>query len=214
MALVLFMNVVPDVWAQEPSDSHRDNLRGDVAIQGLASVQPADDSYVGSPYLDKGIGGVGPGLAVGLNVVTRRRLALTFEFSTAAALEAKQSGRLVSGTAVGRVRDSLFSFLAGAPVWSFSKAEITALAGLSLVTGTLTQNGVPIDAHDDPAAHEGDGLIAFTGGANVGHAVNRRIRVVGNIRYSAIRRSRRAEELGVGAHIIRVGAGVEVRLNR
>ena len=86
MALILFMNVVPDVWAQEPSDSHRDKLRADSAIQGLASVQPADGSYVGSPYLDKGIGGVGPGLAVGLNFVTRRRLALTFEFSTAAAL--------------------------------------------------------------------------------------------------------------------------------
>ena len=120
----------------------------------------------------------------------------------------------MSGTAVGRRRDSLFSFLAGAPVWSFSKAEITALAGLSLVSRTLTQNGVPMDAHDDPAAHEGAGLIAFTGGANVAHAVHRRIRIVGTIRYSAIPRSRRAEELGVGAHNIRVGAGVEVRLNR
>lgn len=207
-ALVLLVSVVPDVWAQV-----RDAPEVAITIQGLASVQPVDDSYVGSPYLDKGLGGVGPGVAIGLNVAARRRLAFAIEFSTAT-MEVTQSGRLVSGTAVGQLRDSLFSFLAGASAWSSANAEVVALAGLSLAPGTPTQNGVPIDAWDDPAAREGGGSIAFSGGVNVTRRVGRRVGLVGSVRYSALPRSRRAEELGAGTHVFRIGVGVHVRLTR
>lgn len=33
-----------------------------VVIEGLVSIQPVNDSWVGSPYLDFGIGGVAPGV--------------------------------------------------------------------------------------------------------------------------------------------------------
>ena len=128
------------------------------------------------------------------------------------ALEAKQSGRLVGGTALGRLRDSLYSFLGGAPVWSLPDAEVIALAGLSLVSRTLTRNGAPIDGQ--PSVDERSGLIAFTGGMNVTKSVNWRIRLLGSVRYSFMPRDERAEQEGAGAHIVRAGAGVELRLHR
>ncbi len=112
----------------------------------------------------------------------------------------------------GRLRDSLYSFLGGAPVWSLPDAEVIALAGLSLVSRTLTRNGAPIDGQ--PSVDERSGLIAFTGGMNVTKSVNRRIRLLGSVRYSFMPRDERAEQEGAGAHIVRAGAGVEFRLNR
>ena len=35
-----------------------------MSVLGVASVHPVDDTYVGGPYLDRGLGGVGPGAAL------------------------------------------------------------------------------------------------------------------------------------------------------
>src|SRR6185295_8425348 len=84
---------------------------------GLVSFQPIDSTYVGpsGPYLDRGLGGVGPGFSVGLDVAANQ-LALMVEYSTAW-LSAVQQGRLVDGGhGTGRLRDSMLTGLAGAQV--------------------------------------------------------------------------------------------------
>jgi hypothetical protein len=110
----------------------------------------------------------------------------------------------------------LFSFLAGASAWSARQGSILALAGLSLLHGQPRQNGTPIDAPGPggprPAAEEGKGTIGFTAGANFVRELNGRIGFVASARYSILPRSRRAEELGVGPHVFRFGAGVRIRL--
>ena len=44
--------------AQESSPRETDLV---VSVSALAAVQPVDDAYVGQPYLDKGLAGMGPG---------------------------------------------------------------------------------------------------------------------------------------------------------
>ena len=184
-----------------------------VSLQGIASWQPVDDTYVGSPYLDKGLGGSGPGLALGVDT-TLRRFVFAFEYSRAA-IDVMQTGRLVNWEerAEGQLRDSLFSFAAGASAWSSPEGSIQVLAGLSVLHGQPRQNGTPIDAPgSDPAAEESKGAIGFTAGANFVRELKGRIGVVASARYSVLPRSRRAEELGVGPHVFRFGGGVRIRL--
>jgi hypothetical protein len=208
IATLLLIAVAPDLAAQT-------SAAPDVAVsfQGIGSWQPVDDTYVGpsGPYLDKGLGGIGPGVAMGVDV-TARRFAFSAEYNWAA-INVTQTGRLVSGTAEGQLRDSVLSLLAG-PVWSSPKASIAALAGLSFVPRQPQQNGVSIDTWPDPAANEGKGLIAFTTGALVYGPRTGRVGLVASAKYSLLPRTRRAQELGVGPHVIRFGAGVRVRLTR
>jgi hypothetical protein len=205
LTMAVLAGATSDGWAQTPGTP-----KVAITIQSLASVQPVDDSYVGSPYLDKGLGGVGPGLAAGLRVGAHR-LDFAFEFSTAA-VKVRQTGRLVSGTAVGQLRDSLVSFLAGASVWSSAQGAVVPLAGVSFVAGEPAQDGVPIDARSDPAAHENNGSLAFTGGVDVVRRLAGRFGLIASARYSALPRSRRAAELGVSAHVFRFGAGLRIGL--
>jgi hypothetical protein len=206
VSALLLTATVPDLAAQT-------GAAPDVAVsvQGIASWQPVDDTYVGGPYLDKGLGGVGPGVALGIDL-TARRFAFAAEYSWAA-IDVIQTGRLVSGTAEGQLRDSVLSFLAG-PVWSSPNASIAALAGLSLGPRQPQQNGVSIDTWPDPAANEGKGLIAFTAGALVHGPRTGRVGLVASAKYSLLPRTRRAQELGVGPHVLRFGAGVRVGLTR
>ena len=184
-----------------------------MALDRLASWHPVDHSYIGEPYLDKGLGGIGPGVSASVSVVAPSGPTIALEFSTAA-IEVRQSGRLVSGTATGRLRDSVVSLLAGFTARPSSRSEIALLAGVGLAIGGVSQGGVAIDAADDPAVREGDGPIGFIAGVCVGRAITRRMRMVGSARYVVLPRSRRAEELGVSHHIVRVGAGIELRLSK
>src|SRR5207245_5575876 len=72
----------------------------------------------GGPYLDNGLGGTVPGLALGLEWWTARRPLLALELSTTTPFKAVQSGRFVGGggPAVARQRDTLVSMLSGARI--------------------------------------------------------------------------------------------------
>jgi hypothetical protein len=211
--VLLISGTAREVRAQPPAHSGPSEPEFAVTILALASLQPSDQTYVGTPYLDKGLGGVGSGFGAGFSVATSGRLALAFEINTAA-LKEVQNGRLVGSPALSELRDTLYSFLAGGSFRWSENSTVNAVGGLSLVTGTASVNDVPIDAHNDPAADDGDGLLAFTVGADVARRVHSRIRFISSVRFSATGRSRRAEELGVGSHILRIGVGLQLRLNR
>src|SRR5688500_4919205 len=91
------------VWLSAPGLSAAQSaqpLEVGVTVQGLVSVQPAADYWVGSPYLDRGRGGVAPGVSVGVDV-TARRVALAVEYSTPSTIEVIQRGRLITGPTEG-----------------------------------------------------------------------------------------------------------------
>ena len=178
---------------------------------GLVSIQPVNDAYIGSPYLDEGLGGIGPGFAVGVRAAIDR-LALAVEYSWAT-LEVEQSGRLVGGTATGGLQDGLLSFLIGGGWWPSSSVELTMLGGPSLLLGSPTRDGVPIDQVANPA-DEGEGTLSLTVGSDLTKWCNQRIGLTAGARYTLVPRSRRAEEFGIGRHVIRAGVGVEIKLGR
>jgi hypothetical protein len=184
-----------------------------VSILGLASIHPVDDAYVGGPYLDRGLGGVGIGAAVMLEFVAASGLSLVVEGS-AAHVEVEQTGRLVDGgRAIGRLRDPMLAVLGGFAVASHA-TTVAVLAGAGYADGVPAVDGRRIDRSDDPAVKEGAGHLAFVSGLNVRRTATGRTSLVLSARYALVPRSRRAQELGVSRHIIRLGAGVSVQLGR
>lgn len=195
--------------ASEPAVAQTSETRVAVTGAGLLSVQPVDDFYVGpvGPYLDKGLGGAGPGASAGLTVVTGGRLALTFEYSTAW-LAVEQAGRLVSGgRGTGRLRDSMLTALVGAHT-GMGATTTQALAGISRLMTTPTSSGDPID---DPGTDSR--RLVFTAGLDVVTRLGSRSSLVVSGRGYFVDRSARTRELGVGRYIFRIGAGLRVALN-
>ena len=189
-----------------------------VSILGLASIHPVDGSYVGAPYLDHGLGGVGPGVAVMVDVVAATGPTLVVEFSVAD-VEVFQTGRLVDGRdttgaggATGRLRDPMVSILGG---YTFGSAATTTLvAGAGYADTVPTQDDERIDRFDDPAVQEGAGHLAIVGGAHARRALSDRFALVASGRYALVPRSRRAEELGASRHLFRLGLGLSIRVGR
>ena len=181
-----------------------------ISAVGVASMQPVDDAYVGSPYLRPGLGGVAPGISVGLNVGVRQFTTIV-EFSTAA-IEGEQEGRLVGGRATGRVRDSLLTALIGG-VAGWARGSVGVLAGISRHYGTPTLDGIPIDS---PSAFvNGDNDLqrfAFTSGVDVLQTLRGRTALLVNGRFSVVDRSPRAQEIGLGTRVFRIGVGIRVGL--
>jgi hypothetical protein len=175
-----------------------------LTIVGLASIQPADNTYVGpeGPYLDQGLGGVGFGAAAAVAFVSAGRFCAALEGSTAS-LTANQKGRLVGGSAEGQLRDTLVSTLVG--VATASRA-FQVVGGISWLVGTPSLNGVAITEPD--STH-----LAFTIGFDAAHAMSARTALVADVRYSIASRSERAVQIGVGRHIVRAGIGIRVDLN-
>jgi hypothetical protein len=189
-----------------PPEHPSDTVLG-VTTTGLISLQPGDRTYVGWPYLDKPLGGVGPGFAVGLTLIERRGFAAAAEFGTAR-VQVPQSGRLVGGQATGRVHLSMLTGLAGYSASSRART-IVLLAGASRIIDSPSLDHVSID---QPYSAEGPRRLGLTAGIDISQAASRRVAFVGNIRYSNIRRNTQAIQIGVGQHVFRVGAGVRVRM--
>lgn len=187
-------------------------VRPDMAltVQGLASVQPSVGTY-GPPYLDKGLGGIGPGLAVGIEGSARGFVAGA-EFSTAT-IEVDHTGRAVGGAATGRLRDSLISFRAGAILGASQEASVAGVAGLSIVAGTPALDGVPIEPSFVANGQRGTpGRLAFTAGLHGDRRFGGRASLLISVRYSDRSRDRAAEALEVGPHIVRLGVGIRFRM--
>ena len=203
LVVVALLAASTPVAAQSPASTKSGDVKVALTVVGLASIQPVDGTYVSpaAPYLDVGLGGVGPGLAAGLDLFTAGRFSAAFEVSTAS-ISAVQNGRLVGGHAEGRLQDTLVSALAG--VTTDSRA-IRVLAGLSGRIGTPTLNGAAVT---DPGAQP----LALTLGFDAAHPVGARIAIVADVRYTLASRSDRVIQLGVGSQFVRAGAGVRVYL--
>jgi len=165
-----------------------------ISAVGLVSFQPVDDSYVGPPYLDVGLGGVGPGAGIGVALIRFWQLSPAFEVSTAY-LHKTQSGRLVPDGPEGKLHDVLVSALLG---MSNRSGTFYWRAGPSWVDGSLV-HGVDI--------YEG-ARLALTGGVDFTSPRSKRFGWVATMRYSFVQRSSSAIQLGIGSHVVRGGVGI------
>jgi len=190
----------------------------DIGISGvgLVSVQPVDDGYVGSPYLSEGIGGVASGFGGGLSIVAPGGFVAAVELSTAR-YEQEQSGRLVGGPFPNdsvphttRLHDSLLSGLVGY-AWSARTTRMVILGGLSARLDEPTIDGEP----RDPLDAEGEERLPFvpTGGVDLLKSLNSRTAFIVGGRYCFVDRPENHRYLGIGPHVLRVAAGIRVRIN-
>lgn len=183
-------------------------VRVNGAVQGLVSWQPVRSNIGGPPYIDRGLGGLGPGLAAGADS-TMGRLAVDVEYSRAR-IRVTQTGRLAGGTSVGTLADPLFTLLGGVTFPLSTRESLTLSAGMSIVSAQPERNGVPVP--------DWDGLSGPTRSVGLTTGFRYSRDGVGPLgwtvtgRYSHMPRSNVAASLGVSAHVIRVGAGVRLRL--
>jgi hypothetical protein len=184
----------------------------DVGISGtvLASIQLIDDAYVGGPYLNEGIGGVGPGVGAGVSVIFPNGFVAAVEYSTAR-FTREQTGRLVPAaddSSTTRLHDSLLSVLGGWWIGS-GNTRLQILAGASARLDLPTIDGFEIIIPDNESAFP----FAPTGGADVHRRLSPRSSVFVSARYAFIDRVENIRYLGIGPHVVRVGGGIRVRLN-
>jgi len=191
-----------------------------IAIAGLVSLQPVNENWIGSPYLDEGIGGIRPGIAVGANLIAANGFTLLGEVSTTAAFEQMQTGRLVwanrsnfshEGTATTRLRDTLVSGLAGY-AWSTNAQRVVFAGGASYVHTTLLQDELVVEDQTEVGL-EGRRRFALTGGIDLLQRLSDRVSLLVGARYSWLGRAEVADQTGAGEHLLRIGAGIRVRLN-
>jgi hypothetical protein len=193
--------------AQEPPRPDTELLASAVV---LASIHPTDDTYVGLPYLDRGLGGVGPGAGVGLTL-RHRVFSAGIEWS-AAHLEVEQRGRLASDVSTGRLRDTLLSLLAGVDV-PVGASRFRLVAGVSRVGGGPTSDGIPVDETPEGLPiSEGGAKYAPIAGFDLQRGWKDRVDLLGTVRYSLIDRSGGSRQRGVGSHVLRVGVGLAFRV--
>ena len=207
-AAFLIATVIGTIDAQAQADVG-------VTAAALASVQPIDDTYVGSPYLSEGIGGLGPGFGVGVNVITPGGFVAAVEYSTAR-FELEQHGRLVGGSFPNeqvphttRLHDSLLTALGGV---SFESGEtrVLVLGGLGTRLDSPTINGDPREASE--TNHDRGWPVVPTGGLEVQRALNVRVSAMFGVRYAFNDRAENHRYLGIGPHILRIAAGLRVRI--
>ena len=184
-----------------------------VTPAAIISVQPIDDSYVGEPYLSKGVGGIAPGFAAGVNVIAASGFVIATEY-TSACYETEHSGRTVLGgfplehvLATTRFRDSYLSVLLGYA--TSGSTRLVFLGGMSARLGLTTINGR--DAEEFTS--DEDEMWPLTGGIDVVRPLAARAQFVISGRYTYNSRSGRLEQIGIGPHVIRGGVGVRIRLN-
>jgi hypothetical protein len=202
ISMVAIFLVGAPAAAQPRLSSGSEKSLAALTVVGLTTVQPVDNTYVGWPYLDRGLGGIGLGAAAGLNILTPSAFAATLEVSTAS-VSASQTGRLVGGSAEGTLRDTLLSMLAGI---STNSRAVLLQAGVSWLAATPRLNDIDVD---DPGAQH----LAFTAGFDGARPVGARTAIVANVRYSIVPRTTRLVQIGVGRQIVRAGVGVRVRLD-
>ena len=207
----VFVAAVFVVAVSAPADA-QDRTQAAVTGAGLLSIQPTDDAYLGLPYLDHALGGIGPGLLLGFHV-RYRRVAFNAEYTTTW-IEVQQAGRTVpggispvGGSGPGRLRDSMVSALVGAHLGR-DKTTTDILAGVSQLIDTPTSSGMPIEGFGTDVRRQ-----VFTAGVDVVHQVASRASIVMTARgYLGVDRSAPQQQVGIGRQIFHVGAGVRFAL--
>jgi hypothetical protein len=191
------------------------------SVAGIMSLQPVNEEWVGSPYLDEGIGGTQPGVAAGIDVVLENGFTVIGEISTTRTFEQFQRGRLIwanrsalsnEGSGTTRLRDTLFSGLAGYST-SNRSTRIVVLGGISGVRTTLTEDDLVVDEQSEFGL-EGRRHFALTGGVDFLQRLSSRASLLIGARYSRLGRSENADQTGAGEQLIRIGVGVRVGLGR
>jgi hypothetical protein len=169
----------------------------------LLSIQPVDNHYVVGPYLSKGLGGVGPGVALGVTARISEKLVLLAEHS-AAWISDEQSGRLVpQAQALGRLRDGVLTGLVGIALPGGDSFVVQPSGGFGVLFRPPMSGDVPVSAVA--------GRFVLVVGLDVIRSLTRRLDlVVGSRGYLFAGRGREAEYLGIGQHFVRVGAGLRL----
>ena len=201
---------------------HESLAQTDVGVSGsgIISLQPINDAWVGSPYLDEGIGGAEPGVAAGVDIVFDNGFTVIGEWSTTRTFEQFQRGRLIwanrnsfhEGSATTRLRDTLFSGLLGYST-SHRSQRVVVVGGISGVMTRLTEDDLVVDEQSEFGL-EGRRFFALTGGVDFLQRLSSRASFLIGARYSWLGRSENADQTGAGEHLIRIGAGVRVGLGR
>jgi len=180
----------------------------DVGIAGVAlqAIQPPDDTFSG-PQVDGDLGTYAQGFGVGLSAIWPSGLVAGAEFSTAR-FEGTVSGRQINGggadqgrARAGRMDDSLLVGLIG-----YAKTAGRMRAAF-LGGGGLALNSVTID--DEPWGPEAPRPL-IAGGVDVLYTLGARAALIVGGRYSLVFRG---GNLLMGPHVIRIGAGLRVRIN-
>ena len=174
-----------------------------LAVVGLLSIQPPDTTFVGpgSPYLTRGLGGMGFGAGAALNVVTAERISTTVDVGTFS-LSGRQGGRLIPG-AGGDVRltQTVISGLLGQ---TNGTRTLHVQGGPALIIGKAAYRGV--SRTSDEAVRPG-----FTAAMDWINSPG--VPVTLMLRYTFVPRSDEETLRGIGPHTLRVGVGIRLRLN-
>ena len=193
----------------------------DVGVTGFAllSFQPVDDFYVGGPYLNRGAGGLAPGLGIGLNAIFGDRFVLAGELTTAL-FAVEQAGRLAPGP---RPPGPDGPYVGGSGTTHLHDTLLSGLVGYATQGGTtramyLVGAGVLLD---EPSAdgrsiypdHVSPPTLTVTGGFDVLRAVSPRVSIGGGMRVAYFDRPQNARFLGIGPLILRGGLSARIRVN-
>jgi hypothetical protein len=198
--------------------------RNEAAVSGIGVValHLPDNRYEGGPYLNEAMGGVAPGVGVGIHFIERSGLMLAAEYSMSF-LSREQRGRLVpgprpptpdgsfvGGSVTTKLRDSLLSGLVGYAIRRSGQTRAIVLFGLAL---RLDDPRIDHTTGDTVVDAEDDSRFALTGGFDVLRPLSPRLSVTGGVRYALIPRSRQHQYLGIGPHLIRGGVGLRFAIN-
>jgi hypothetical protein len=194
-AFVLVCVIQSTVFAQQAVQPTK------FTVSGLVSSQHGDEFHADprGPYLDRPLGGVGPGFLLALDF-PRGRMSIGTELS-AGFLSTEQNGRISGFGSHSRLYEAILGVTVGTGT-SADPVRLHAGAGL-VVFGYTTQ-----------ASDGGIGDPALIGGVDVGCCERHAAEFVTNFRYAFVVRGQRATLVGVGPNVFRVGAGVRLKLQK
>lgn len=203
--------------AQERTQSKQES-RASVVVsaQALLAYQPDDDLYAtgscGQPatYLNCGPGGIGPGIAGGVHY--RRAVFIVGVEASAARFSARQQGRIARGGATATLIDTLVSAVAGM-TQTYGNNRFRLVAGGTRVFTSARQRFSDGSIYDpgDWLRHEPS--YTLTAGVDMVRQLSDRDRLVVSVRYTPLPRSDSYQQIGLGAHTLRVGVGLGYRVN-
>lgn len=155
------------VLAQPEDSTQTPPSGGSVTVSGIVSVQPAHSVLPsGSVYLDKGVGGPAPGVAIAIAGAHSRGATVDVEVSTTWPISETQSYRAAISGGLRPIdakhTDTFVSLLAGYRNRHNTREWVEYKGGATLIFGRSSKYGEPIDSAIKVA-----GKFAGTGGIDL-----------------------------------------------
>lgn len=208
-AVMTLVILVAIPWSASAQDAAGAPLPSEasVTVSGIISVQTSGDVLEsGSSYLNKGLGGVVPGIAIAFGAAHSRAV-FDVEFSTTTTISSRQ--QYVGGAYSFRAStpfeskhtDTLLSFLAGVRT-RHKRGWVDYKAGGSRIFGRPTVEGEDFEDRDIA------GKFALTIGVDWVLRPKSSLQIVTGAKHSYAFRGRSNDEVFLGANILRVGVGV------